>query len=77
MPMELSYSSLVEMLLCSGDVRTRREIRDHLFTSPPFIENSSFGVTEAPFQVWHDSIVGRLLCEIIGVGQINLMIRTT
>ena len=77
MPMKLSYSSLVEMLLSSSNIRARREVSDNLLASPTAVKDPGLRVTEAPFQVWHDSAVGRLLSEIVGVGQVNLMISTT
>jgi hypothetical protein len=77
MPMKLAYSSLVEMLLSGSNIGARREISDNLLASPTAVKDPGLGVTEAPFQIWNDSAVGRLLSEIVGVGQVNLMISTT
>ena len=75
--MKLSYSSLVEMLLGGSYIRTRWEISNNLLTGPTAIEDSGFRVTKAPFQVWYNSAVGRLLSKIVGVGEVNLVISTT
>ena len=77
MPMKLSYSSLVEMLLSSSNIRARWEVSDNLLASPTAVKDPGLGITEAPFQVWYDSAVGRLLSEIVRVGQVNLVISTT
>jgi len=73
--MQLSDGTLLQMLLRSRNIMACRQVCDDLLASPSTIENPCFGVTEAPFQIWHDAIVSALCAEIVWVLEIDLLVR--
>ena len=62
------------MHLRSREIGASGEIGDDLFSNPAPFEDSRFRVGEAPFQVRHRAVVGRLGAEVIGVVPIDLVV---
>jgi hypothetical protein len=73
--MELSDRSLLQVLLCGSDVMALRKILDDLLTDPSSRQKTRLGVAERPLQVGHDSIVGALLPKIVGVLDVQSLVR--
>lgn len=67
MPVKLTNGALDEMLLSACNVVARGEICDDLLPDPATLEETRLGVGEAPLHVRHDTIVGRLLAEIVWI----------
>lgn len=51
MPMELTRSSLLEVLLGACNVVTSRQVGNDLFANPAAVEDLGLGVREAPLEV--------------------------
>lgn len=77
MPMKLANGSLLQMLLSSCDVVTCRKIGYNLFPSPTSIEDLRLGITEAPFEVGNKPTVSALSSKVIGILEVELMIRSS
>jgi hypothetical protein len=76
-PMKFSVCALLDMLLSSSDIMTLWQVLDDLLTNPTTIQQTRLGVREAPFEVWHDTIVGGLTTQIIWIRDINLLVCST
>lgn len=74
MPVKLANGTLLQMLLCAGNVVTGRQISNDLLAHPTTLEDARLGVGEAPFQVGHRAGVGRLLSEVVWVLDIQRMV---
>src|SRR4051794_19246769 len=74
MPVELSDSTLLKMLLRSGYVVTLGQVLYHLFAYPAAIEEFGFRVGESPFQVWHCACIRSLFTKVGWVVKIDLMV---
>lgn len=72
MPMQLTTSTFLRVLLSTCDISTRRDVRHNLLSSPATIENPRPGITEALFQVRDETIVGALSSKIVRVLEIKL-----
>ena len=77
MPMELSHSTLLEMLLSARNIGAGRNISDDLLANPTAIEDSGFRLTEAPFQVRYDAIVCTRSTEVVWILEIDLEVCST
>lgn len=71
MPMQLSNSTLLQVLLGSRNIMTSRKIRSDLFPGPATREDIGLGVGESPFQVLNVTTVSILLAQIIWILQVN------
>lgn len=57
MPVELTVSTLLQVLLRSRDVFARRDVRNHLLTDPTSVVDFCFRIRKAPFQVGDQSTI--------------------
>jgi hypothetical protein len=71
---ELTNSTLAQVLLSAGNVMTSGQILDDLLSNPAALQQARLGIREAPFQVRYDAVVCRLLSEVGRIGEINLLI---
>ena len=74
-PVELADGTLLQMLLGGRDVVAGGEIGDDLLPDPAAVEQPGLGVGEAPLQVGNDAVVGALRPEVVGVLQVDLLVR--
>lgn len=74
MPVKFTDRALGQVLLRAGYVVARGQIGDDLLADPAALEDARLGVGEAPFQVGHDAGVGRLLTQVVGVLQVELLV---
>lgn len=90
MPMKFTKSSLLQMLLGSGNivafpvstikliqpygVLPLGQVLDDLVSGPASIENFGLGVREAPLQVGNGATVSGLLAQVVGILKIQLVV---
>lgn len=67
MPVQLSNGSFLEMLLGASNIMTCRQVRYDLLSCPPAIEDSGFGITEAPLEVHDGAAVCALTSKVVRV----------
>ena len=75
MPVKLTQSSLLQMLLRTSNVLTLRQVIDILGARPAAREDLRLGQRERPFQIWDVAGIYGLAAESIWVLEIKLMIR--
>lgn len=74
-PVKLTDRALGEMLLSCRYVGAHRQVSDDLLTNPSSLQKASLGVGKAPFQVGYDAIVGALLAQVVGVLEVQGLVR--
>lgn len=74
MPVQLTDSSLYQMLLGTGNVVTLWKIGRDLLPRPASRIEISLGIRETPFQIRNISIVCRLAAQVIRVLYIDSMV---
>jgi hypothetical protein len=77
MPMELTHGTFLKMLLSSGNVCAGGKICNDLLAHPSPVEDPRPGIREAPLEVGHHAIVGALSPQVVGVLQVDLLVRST
>lgn len=74
-PVKLTDRALGEVLLSRRYVGAHRQVSDDLLPDPSTLQEASLGVGEAPFQVGYDAIVGALLAQVVGVLEVQGLVR--
>jgi hypothetical protein len=74
MPVQLTNSPLLQMLLSTSNVMALRQVLDDLLSRPTAWEQSSLGLRETPFDIGHKAIVGTGSTELVRVLKIELSI---
>jgi hypothetical protein len=64
MPMKLTRSAFLQMLLSSRNIMALGQILQDLFADPSAVENLGFGVGKPPFQIGYGSSIGALFSKI-------------
>lgn len=71
MPVQLTDSPLLQMLLGTGDVMALRQILNDLFTGPAAVEQLCLTLREAPFHIGDEAVVSAWGAELIWVLQVD------
>ena len=71
MPMQLPNTPFSQMLLCSRNIMTARQIRHNLLTHPTTRQESRFRVRKRPFQVHDYAVVCALPAKVVWVLEVE------
>jgi hypothetical protein len=67
MPMKLTKSSLLQMLLRRRDIVALRQVCDNLLSNPASVEQTRLRIGEAPLQIGNGAAVSWLLAQIVWI----------
>lgn len=77
MPVQFTDSTLLQVLLGTGDIVALGKVLDDLLTRPTSGKEFGLGLRETPFDIGHKAIISAAGTELVGVLSILGRISTT
>ena len=76
-PVRLTNGTFGKMLLSSGNVMALGKVLNDLGTKPTSRVDSRLGIGESPLQVRHETTIGILLAQVIGILLVDVFVGAT
>lgn len=77
MPVQFTDSTLLQVLLGTGNIMTLGEILNDLLARPATREQSGLRLREAPLDIGHEAVVSARGAQLIRDLEVDLLVGTT